>query len=163
MRRPIRILLVSDDDDFAGPVLARAARRGMPVSLVGSDEDLELAAFGHGANVVVLDADVAPRRRARAATAFASTYPDPHRAGDDEPAHRESRRLATRGEDVGGRAPARRRPCPERPRPLTGVQFLNGGDGYAGHALAVAGRTQTSTDERVVLWTWRSKGPDRLR
>jgi DNA-binding NtrC family response regulator len=76
MRRPIRILLVSDDDDFAGPVLARAARRGMPVSLVGSDEDLELAAFGHGANVVVLDMDVAPRRRARAATAFASTYPD---------------------------------------------------------------------------------------
>jgi DNA-binding NtrC family response regulator len=76
MRRPIRILLVSDDDDFAGRVLARAARRGMATSLVGSGEDLELAAFGHGANVVVLDADVAPRRRTRAATAFASSHPD---------------------------------------------------------------------------------------
>jgi DNA-binding NtrC family response regulator len=76
MLRPVRILLVSDDDDFAGRVLARAARRGMTMSLVGSGEDLELAAFGHGANVVVLDADVAPRRRTRAATAFASTHPD---------------------------------------------------------------------------------------
>jgi DNA-binding NtrC family response regulator len=74
--RPIRILLVSDDDDFAGRVLARAARRGMATSLVGPSEDLELAAFGHGANVVVLDADVAPRRRTRAATAFASSHPD---------------------------------------------------------------------------------------
>jgi DNA-binding NtrC family response regulator len=76
MNRPIRILLVSDDDDFAGAVLARAARRGMTMSLVGSGEDLELAAIGHGASVVVLDADVAPRRRTRVATAFAGTHPD---------------------------------------------------------------------------------------
>ena len=76
MRRPIRILIVSDDDDFAGRVLVRAARRGITTSLVGSGEDLEVAAFGHGANVVVLDADVAPRRRTRAATAFASAHPD---------------------------------------------------------------------------------------
>jgi DNA-binding NtrC family response regulator len=76
MRRPIRILLVSDDDDFAGRVLARAARHGMATSLVAPGEDLELAAFGHGANVVVLDADVAPRRRTRAATAFAGTHPE---------------------------------------------------------------------------------------
>jgi DNA-binding NtrC family response regulator len=76
MRRPIRILLVSDDDDFAGRVLARAARQGVTMSLVGSGENLDVAAVGHGANVVVLDADAAPRRRTRAATAFASTHPD---------------------------------------------------------------------------------------
>jgi len=73
MLRPARILLVSDDDDFAGRMLARAARRGMAMSLVGSGDDLELAAFGHGANVVVLDADVAPRRRTRAASASSTT------------------------------------------------------------------------------------------
>jgi hypothetical protein len=76
MRRPIRILLVSDDDAFAGRVLVRAARRGMTMSLVGSEENLDVAALGHGANVVVLDADVAPRRHTRAATAFASTHPE---------------------------------------------------------------------------------------
>jgi DNA-binding NtrC family response regulator len=74
--RPIRILLVSDDDEFAGRVLVRAARRGLTTSLVGSAENLDVAALGHGANVVVLDADIAPRRRTRAATAFASTHPE---------------------------------------------------------------------------------------
>jgi hypothetical protein len=76
MGRQIRILLASDDDEFAGRVLVRAARRGMTMSLIGSREDLELAAFGHGANVVVLDADDAPRGRTRAAVAFAGTHPD---------------------------------------------------------------------------------------
>jgi DNA-binding NtrC family response regulator len=75
-RRPIRILIVSDDDDWAGRVLARAALRGMTLSRAASTDDLDLAVLGHGANVVVLDTDVAPRRRARAATAFASAHPD---------------------------------------------------------------------------------------
>jgi DNA-binding NtrC family response regulator len=72
----MRILLVSDDDEFANRMLARAALRGMTMSLVGFGDDLELAAYGHGASVVVLDADGAPRRRTRAATAFASAHPD---------------------------------------------------------------------------------------
>jgi DNA-binding NtrC family response regulator len=76
MGRPIRILLVSDDDEFGGRMLVRAARRGVTMSLVGSGENLDVAAVGYGANVVVLDADEAPRRRTRAATAFASTHPD---------------------------------------------------------------------------------------
>jgi len=74
MGRPIRILLVSDDDEFGGRMLVRAARRGVTMSLVGSGENLDVAAVGYGANVVVLDADEAPRRRTRAATAFASTH-----------------------------------------------------------------------------------------
>jgi hypothetical protein len=56
-------------------VLACAAGKGMAVSLAGSHDDLELAVIGHGATVVVLDADTAPRRRTRAATAFASAHP----------------------------------------------------------------------------------------
>ena len=75
MHGSVRILLVSDDD-VAGRMLARAARRGVTMSLVGPGENLDVAALGDGANVVVLDADVAPRRRMRSATAFASTHPE---------------------------------------------------------------------------------------
>lgn len=75
-RRPLRLLLVSDDGEFAGRVLVRAATLGLSIAHVGSADDLELAAFCHGANVVVLDADGAPWRRSRTASAFASSYPD---------------------------------------------------------------------------------------
>jgi len=56
-------------------VLSSAAGHGMAVSLAGFGDDLELAAIGQGATVVVLDADPAPRRRARAAMAFSSAHP----------------------------------------------------------------------------------------
>ena len=72
---PLRILLVSDDDEFVAHVLDSAFDRGVEVARAGSGDDLEIAAFRHGANVVVVDADAAPRRSSRAATAFASEHP----------------------------------------------------------------------------------------
>jgi hypothetical protein len=56
---------------------ARARRAAGHADLARrSDDDPELAAFGHSASVVVLDADVPPRRCTRSAIAFASTHPD---------------------------------------------------------------------------------------
>jgi hypothetical protein len=71
----LRILLVSDDEEFVGRLVARANMRGLPVARAAPGDDLELAAFGHGANVIVLDADRAPRRCARAAATFAGAHP----------------------------------------------------------------------------------------
>ncbi len=72
---PLRILLVSDDHEFAARVVEGALDRGVEIACVGPADDLEIAAFRHGVNVVVLDADAAPRGRTRAATAFASAHP----------------------------------------------------------------------------------------
>ncbi len=71
----MRILLVSDDDPFAERVIALAASRGVGISRAHRDDDLELMAIRHGANIVALDTNDALRRTARAATAFAGLHP----------------------------------------------------------------------------------------
>lgn len=73
--RPLRVLLVSDDDAFADELAALALDGGGELGRAAPHEDLELAAYRHGANVVAVDVDAALRRRIRTATAFAAAHP----------------------------------------------------------------------------------------
>jgi DNA-binding response OmpR family regulator len=73
--RPMRILLVSDDPTFADGVVSLATRRGLHVTSVSAEDDLDIATLRHAPNIVVLDAHDALRRTVRAATVFAAAHP----------------------------------------------------------------------------------------
>lgn len=73
--RPMRILLVSDDATFADRVVSVAASQGLSIASASSEDNLDLTALRHGANVVVLDTHDALRRTVRDATAFAALHP----------------------------------------------------------------------------------------
>jgi DNA-binding response OmpR family regulator len=72
---PMRILLVTDDERFAGTVSAAAEQRGLYLARATSRDDLDRSAKRDQPNVVALDARRAPRRTARTATAFAGLHP----------------------------------------------------------------------------------------
>lgn len=73
--RPMRILLVTDDDDYADEVSLAAALRGMDLELAAVGDDLDAATTLHLPNVVVLDAHNALARTSRTASIFAALYP----------------------------------------------------------------------------------------
>ena len=70
------ILLASEDIPFADKLCAAAADRGVAVHRLTAETDVDVALARHGANVYVVDADTAVRRRARSATAFAARHPE---------------------------------------------------------------------------------------
>jgi DNA-binding NtrC family response regulator len=74
-RRAISILLASDDIPFVDRLSAAAAERGLALHRLTAETDVDVALARHGANVYVVDADAAPRRGARSATAFAARHP----------------------------------------------------------------------------------------
>jgi DNA-binding NtrC family response regulator len=75
-RWAISILLASDDIPFVDQLSAAAAERGLALHRLTAETDVDVALARHGANVYVVDADAAPRRGARSATAFAARHPD---------------------------------------------------------------------------------------
>ena len=73
--RPMRILLVTDDEGYADEVALAAALRGVDLELAATGDDLDAAATLHLPNVVVLDAHDALARTSRTASVFAALYP----------------------------------------------------------------------------------------
>jgi DNA-binding response OmpR family regulator len=73
--RPMRVLLVTDDDRFADRVTAAAQQQGLPIARASTGDDLDETADATTPNVVALDARTKLGRAARAATAFASVHP----------------------------------------------------------------------------------------
>ena len=72
---PMRLLLVTDDDDFAERIAAAAALQGLPVARASSQDDLDASADESSPNVVALDARTRLGRAARTATTFATLHP----------------------------------------------------------------------------------------
>jgi hypothetical protein len=72
---PLRVLLVSDDLGFVEQLRRVAASTLVELAVAGPNDDLELAAYGHGAGVGAVDADEAPLRRVRLATALSGVHP----------------------------------------------------------------------------------------
>ncbi len=73
--RPMRILLVTDDDGYADEVALAAALRGVDLELAAVGDDLDAATTLHLPNVVVLDAHDALTRTSRTASVFAALHP----------------------------------------------------------------------------------------
>ena len=73
--RPLRTLLVTDDDLYANKVVSAAALRGVQVERASGDDDLDTTTDRHVPNVVVLDARNTFARSSRAATVFAALHP----------------------------------------------------------------------------------------
>jgi len=73
--RPMRVLLVTDDDRLAYRATTAAALQGLPLACASRVDDLEAASELHDANVVALDARTALGRAARSATTFATLHP----------------------------------------------------------------------------------------
>jgi hypothetical protein len=74
--RPLRTVLVTDDDRYAQRVVAAAASKGMDVERVSGDDDLEETTSRHAPSVVLLDAQNTLAPASRAATLFAASHPD---------------------------------------------------------------------------------------
>jgi DNA-binding NtrC family response regulator len=73
--RPLRTLLVTDDDRYAERVVSAAALKGVQVELASGEDDLDTTTNRHVPNVVVLDARNTFARTSRAATVFAALHP----------------------------------------------------------------------------------------
>ena len=73
--RPMRILLVTDDDNYADEVALAASLRGAELELAAVGDDLDAATSRHLPNVIVLDAHDALARTSRTASIFAALYP----------------------------------------------------------------------------------------
>jgi hypothetical protein len=73
--RPMRILLVTDDDGYADEVSLAASLRGIDLELAAVGDDLDAATMLRMPNVVVLDAHDALARTSRTASVFAALYP----------------------------------------------------------------------------------------
>jgi hypothetical protein len=73
--RPMRILLVTDDEGYADEVALAAALRGIDLELAATSDDLDDATTLHLPNVVVLDAHDTLARTSRTASVFAALYP----------------------------------------------------------------------------------------
>ena len=73
--RPMRILLVTDDDNYADEVALAASLRGAELERVAVGDDLDVATSRHLPNVIVLDAHDALARTSRTASIFAALYP----------------------------------------------------------------------------------------
>jgi DNA-binding NtrC family response regulator len=74
-RPPLSILLASDDAQFIRKLSNAAVERGVAIHALAAEQDVDVALAQKGANVYVVDADGAPRRGARSATAFAARHP----------------------------------------------------------------------------------------
>jgi hypothetical protein len=74
--RPMRVVLVTDDPHYADTFLAAAERRGIPVILAATDEDIDGVVARGGQNVAVFDGGDSLARTARTAAAFAVVNPD---------------------------------------------------------------------------------------
>jgi hypothetical protein len=73
--RPMRILLVTDDDRYAGEVAVAASLRGVDLGRAAVGDDLDASTTVHMPNVVVLDAHDALVRTSRTAAVFAALNP----------------------------------------------------------------------------------------
>jgi DNA-binding NtrC family response regulator len=73
--RPMRVLLVTDDDGLAASMSEAAALKGLRLVRASSADDLDTTATQHEPNVVALDARIALRRTARTATSFGTLHP----------------------------------------------------------------------------------------
>jgi hypothetical protein len=73
--RPIRILLASDDDEFAARMATAAQDVAIRIDHIPLETNVEVALVRNGSNVYVLDAGDALGRAARLATAFAALHP----------------------------------------------------------------------------------------
>jgi DNA-binding NtrC family response regulator len=73
--RPMRILLVTDDERYAEDIAAAAERRGVDLALASAGDDLDGAATESAPNVLVLDANNRLARVSRTATVFAALHP----------------------------------------------------------------------------------------
>ena len=73
--RPMRILLVTDDDKYADEVALAASLRGAELELAAVGDDLDAATSRHLPNVIVLDAHDSLARTSRTASIFAALYP----------------------------------------------------------------------------------------
>jgi ActR/RegA family two-component response regulator len=73
--RPLRTLLVTDDERYASKLVSAAAVRGFEIELASGDDDLDTTTNRHPPNVVVLDARNTFASTSRAATVFAALHP----------------------------------------------------------------------------------------
>jgi hypothetical protein len=73
--RPMRILMITDDGDYADEVALAASLRGVDLVLADGSDDLDAATTLHMPNVVVLDAHDALARTSRTATVFGAMHP----------------------------------------------------------------------------------------
>jgi len=73
--RPMRILLVTDDDGYADEVAVAASLRGVDLELAAVGDDLDASTTLNMPNVVVLDAHDALARTSRTASVFAALNP----------------------------------------------------------------------------------------
>jgi DNA-binding NtrC family response regulator len=73
--RPLRTLLVTDDERYASRLLSAAALRGVELELASGEDDLDTTTSRHVPNVVVLDAQNTFASTSRAATVFAALHP----------------------------------------------------------------------------------------
>ena len=73
--RPMRILLVTDDERYADEVASVAARRGVDLARASAGDDLDADTTRKAPNVLVLDANNRLARTSRAATVFAALHP----------------------------------------------------------------------------------------
>ena len=73
--KPMRVLLVTDDDGFGGDLEAAAADREVSLTRASTTDDLDTTAIRDEPNVVALDGRTSPARSARSAVAFATLHP----------------------------------------------------------------------------------------
>jgi len=73
--RPMRVLLVTDDDAFADGLSAAAAERRVELVRTVCADDVDGATARHAPNVLVVDGRRRPRRAARSAAVSATLHP----------------------------------------------------------------------------------------
>ena len=73
--RPMRILLVTDDERYADEIAYAASLRGVDLARAAVGDDLDATTTRNAPNVVVLDAHNTLARTSRTATVFAALHP----------------------------------------------------------------------------------------
>lgn len=72
---PMRVLLVSDDNDYANGIVFAAASRGVLATVVPAEEDVEVETKRSGADVVIFDGGETYAPILRLGSAFAAVHP----------------------------------------------------------------------------------------
>ena len=73
--RPMRVLLVTDDDQFGSRIAEAAAGQGVQLARASTTDDLDTTSIRHEPNIVAVDGRRTLRRSARAAVGFAARHP----------------------------------------------------------------------------------------
>jgi hypothetical protein len=71
----MRVLLVTDDDQFGSRIAEAAAGQGVQLARASTTDDLDTTSVRHEPNVVAVDGRGTLRRSARAAVGFAARHP----------------------------------------------------------------------------------------